>query len=145
MNENEYVPKRVSPPGETILEMVQELEMSHKELRKKLNWTERFFDEVIRGDGEITFPHTLRLGRVLGPSVKFWREREHNYRKSLQPIVKFKPHLRDNNRELVKVLSDDTVVIANDITFDEALKVIKDMATSLAEMSHWGISHRWQE
>jgi len=55
-------------------------------------------------------------------------------------VPRFKVHVQGNGRELIKVLPNNTVIIASDITLVEALQVIGYMATSLAEMISQGAS-----
>jgi len=50
----------------------------------------------------------------------------------------FKVHVLVNNRELVKVLPNNKVIIIDDITFDEALQAIEYMAASLAKCKALG-------
>jgi addiction module HigA family antidote len=81
--ENEYLPDVVSPPGETLLEMLEERGMSQAELAERTGRPKKTINEIIKGKATITPATALQLERVLGAPASFWNEREQNYRESL--------------------------------------------------------------
>ncbi|MEI7850151.1 MAG: ImmA/IrrE family metallo-endopeptidase, partial [Chloroflexota bacterium] len=81
--ENEYQPDFVSPPGETLLEMLEERGMPQAELAERTGRPKKTINEIIKGKATITPATALQLERVLGAPASFWNEREQNYRESL--------------------------------------------------------------
>lgn len=71
----------VSPPGDTILDLIEERGWTQAELAKRLGYTEKHISQLINGKVPLTVDAAQRLARVLGSSVDFWLTREANYRK----------------------------------------------------------------
>jgi addiction module HigA family antidote len=80
---HEYMPDHVSPPGETLLEKLEELGMSQGELARRMSWREETASEVVQGKMPITPEIALRLEQVLGVPAAFWNNRERQYRQHL--------------------------------------------------------------
>ncbi len=80
---NEYLPDRVSPPGETLLEMLEERGMSQAELAGRTGRPKKTINEIIKGKASITPATALQLEHVLGAPASFWNNREQHYRESL--------------------------------------------------------------
>jgi len=81
--QNEYVPDVVSPPGETLMEMLEERGMSQAELAERTGRPKKTINEIIKGKATITPATALQLERVLGAPASFWNNREQHYRESL--------------------------------------------------------------
>ncbi len=81
--QNEYLPEVVSPPGETLLEMLEERGMSQVELAERTGRPKKTINEIIKGKATITPATALQLERVLGAPASFWNKREQHYRESL--------------------------------------------------------------
>jgi len=79
----EYMPDVVSPPGETLLEMLEERGMSQSELAERTGRPKKTINEIIKGKATITPATALQLERVLGTPASFWNNREQQYRESL--------------------------------------------------------------
>jgi HTH-type transcriptional regulator/antitoxin HigA len=80
---NEYLPDFVSPPGETLMEMLEERGMSQSELAERTGRPKKTINEIIKGKATITPATALQLERVLGAPASFWNDREQHYRESL--------------------------------------------------------------
>ncbi|MCL1465975.1 type III-A CRISPR-associated protein Csm2 [Argonema galeatum] len=80
---NQYIPDYVSPPGETLLETIEELGISQDDLAKRINITKKEVDEIIAGKAAIRTELALQLDQVLGIPASFWNNRERNYRDAL--------------------------------------------------------------
>ncbi|HZC06931.1 MAG TPA: HigA family addiction module antitoxin [Ktedonobacterales bacterium] len=80
---NEYAPDMVSPPGETLLETLEELGMSQAELARRIGRPKKTVNEIIQGKAAITAETALQFERALGIPAKFWLTREAQYRESL--------------------------------------------------------------
>jgi addiction module HigA family antidote len=75
-----YQPDRVSPPGRTLLDLLDERGMSHIELAEQTGIPLNTIFEIIKGNAAITSETTILLERVLGTAAEFWHQREANYR-----------------------------------------------------------------
>jgi len=77
--ENEYMPAIAIPPGETIKENLEVLEMSQIELSARVGITPKHLSNIINGIAPITYETALKLEIVIGPSAEFWINLETNY------------------------------------------------------------------
>jgi HTH-type transcriptional regulator / antitoxin HigA len=76
---NQYNPDYVSPPGETLLEVLEERGMSQAELAERTGRPRKTISEIINGKTAITPDTALQLERTLGVPAHFWNQREQNY------------------------------------------------------------------
>jgi len=81
-----FLPDWVSPPGETILDIINEKAWTEVELAKKLGYTLKQLNLLIEGKILLTEDTALRLEHVLGSTVNFWLNREVKYRVHLTGI-----------------------------------------------------------
>jgi len=81
--QNEYLPDVVSPPGDTLLEIIEGRGMSQAELSERTGRPKKTINEIVKGKAAITPATALRLERVLGAPASFWNDREQHYRESL--------------------------------------------------------------
>lgn len=77
---NEYVPEVVSPPGETLAEVLDDRGMSQAELAQRMGRPKKTISEIVNGKAEITPETAIQLERVLGIPAAFWNNFESNYR-----------------------------------------------------------------
>ncbi|MFP4338495.1 MAG: HigA family addiction module antitoxin [Halothece sp.] len=80
---NQYQPDYVSPPGDTLEEILEEREMTQAELATRMGRPKKTINEIIKGKAEITPETALQLERVLGVSATFWNNRQQRYREFL--------------------------------------------------------------
>ncbi len=80
---NEHVPDSISPPGETLHELLEEQGMSQAQLAERTGRPKKTINEIVRGKAAITPETALQLERVLGVPANFWNNREANYREHL--------------------------------------------------------------
>lgn len=73
----------LSPPGDTIKETIDYLNMSQTELAERLSKTAPKVNDLITGKEPITYNTALQLEKVLGIDAEFWMNREMNYRTKL--------------------------------------------------------------
>jgi HTH-type transcriptional regulator / antitoxin HigA len=78
-----YTPEEVSPPGETLRDMMDERGISQVELARRLGRPAQAINEIVRGRKEITEDTALELERVLQVPARFWLARESRYREFL--------------------------------------------------------------
>jgi len=81
--QNQYNPDYVSPPGETLAEILEEHGMTQAELAERMGRPKKTINEIIKGKAEITPQTALELERVLGTPARFWNQREFYYREFL--------------------------------------------------------------
>lgn len=70
------------PPGDTILDILEEKNLSLEEFARHTGYTIKHVNRLIRGEVAITENTAFLLDRVLGGSAEFWLSREANYRKA---------------------------------------------------------------
>lgn len=75
-----FAPDWVSPPGDTILDLMEERGWTQVELAKRLNFTTKHVNQLIKGSVPLTEEAALRLSNVFSSSVSFWLNREAQYR-----------------------------------------------------------------
>ena len=66
----------ISPPGETILDILEERGWSQSELAEKTGYTQKHICQLIERHASITEEIALKLARVLGSTAGFWLHRE---------------------------------------------------------------------
>lgn len=79
-NKYSYMPDRVSPPGDTLLELLEEKEMLQADLARRIGRPVKTINEIIKGKAAITSETAIQLERALGVPAEFWNQREANYR-----------------------------------------------------------------
>ncbi|MBI5787950.1 MAG: helix-turn-helix domain-containing protein [Candidatus Schekmanbacteria bacterium] len=80
---NEYYPDYVTPPGETLQELLETLGMSKKELALRIGKTEKTIGEIIKHNAPITPGTAMELEKVFGVPASFWNSRECRYRENI--------------------------------------------------------------
>ncbi|NCC31000.1 MAG: addiction module antidote protein, HigA family [Chloroflexia bacterium] len=78
-----YQPDYVSPPGETLEELLDERGMSQAELAERTGRPKKTINEIVQGKTAITPETALQFERVLGTPASFWLTREQQYREFL--------------------------------------------------------------
>ena len=82
----DYCPSWVSPPGETLRELALKKGYGPSELSTALGLSHDDLSRVLNGELPITSTRAERIAALLGPSQKFWVNRESQYRRQLQVI-----------------------------------------------------------
>jgi len=78
-----FDPDWVSPPGDTIADVLTELNWSQSELATHLEVSLSAIEQLIKGELIIDNKLASNLAKVLGGTKKFWLTRESQYRKKL--------------------------------------------------------------
>jgi HTH-type transcriptional regulator/antitoxin HigA len=78
-----YQPPEVSPPGDTLRDMMDERNLTQAELARRLGRPVQAVNEIMAGKKEITEDTALELERVLQVPAHFWLAREARYREYL--------------------------------------------------------------
>jgi addiction module HigA family antidote len=82
--ESEYTPDVVSPPRDTLRELIEERGMTQVELAKRMGKTPKAISEILSDNDDVSItPETaLQLEQALGAPAQFWLNRENAYRVS---------------------------------------------------------------
>ena len=78
-----FQPDYAVPPGETLVELLDETGMTQTELARRLGVSVKHVNQVIRGGASISAEFALGLEKVLGATADFWLNREGQYRADL--------------------------------------------------------------
>jgi plasmid maintenance system antidote protein VapI len=82
--ENTYAPNFVSPPGETLAEILKERKITRTEFASRMKLPKKTINQLIKGKAEITVRTAYKMELALCvPSARFWIERERLYREFL--------------------------------------------------------------
>lgn len=93
---NQYEPDLVTPPGEFLLEKLDELGMTQADLADRIGRTRKTVNEIIKGKAPILSETALQLERVLAIPARFWTNAEGQYREFLareEERVRLSEHL----------------------------------------------------
>lgn len=77
----------ISPPGDSLAETLEKLQMSQAELALRMNRPIKTINEIVKGKAAITPETAIQLERVLKIPASFWLNREANYRRELAEIA----------------------------------------------------------
>ncbi len=71
------------PPGDTLLEVLEFLNMSQKELAERMGRPLKLVNEIVKGKASITSETAIQLERVLGKEAAFWSNLEAGFQEAL--------------------------------------------------------------
>lgn len=74
----------ISPPGETIEDLLDEKGWTKTEFAKRLGYSTKHVSELLAGKVPLTDDVAMALSSVLGSTASFWLEREARYREALK-------------------------------------------------------------
>ena len=86
-HEQTFSPDWVSPPGDTILDLMEERDWTQVELARRLGFSAKHLNQLVKGKVSLTEDTALRLERVLGSTANFWLSRETKYREHLARLI----------------------------------------------------------
>ena len=66
-----FAPDWVSPPGDTILDLLEERDWTQQQLADRLGYSLKHVNQLIKGKVPLTDEAAIRLQNVLGASVGF--------------------------------------------------------------------------
>ena len=69
-------------PGETLLETIEALNLTQKELAQRMGHPLKTINQIIKGTAQIMPETALQLEKVTGVPASFWNNAEAQYRKS---------------------------------------------------------------
>jgi HTH-type transcriptional regulator/antitoxin HigA len=79
-SERAFQPDFVSPPGETVADLLEQAAMTQTELAQRLGVSLKHTNQVVKGGASISAELALGLEKVFGVSADFWLNRESLYR-----------------------------------------------------------------
>jgi len=79
----EFIPDWISPPGDTIADILNERDWTIVEFAEKTGLSKKQINLLLTGKAPITYELALKMESVLGSTVKFWLNREVQYRENL--------------------------------------------------------------
>lgn len=77
------MPNYAVVPGETLLEVLEEKNMTQTEIASRTGQSLEIISEMVQGKTAITPEIALQFGRVLGVPASYWLRMEQNYREDL--------------------------------------------------------------
>ncbi|RZJ29750.1 MAG: ImmA/IrrE family metallo-endopeptidase, partial [Chryseobacterium sp.] len=83
-----FQPNWVSVPGDTILDILEERNLSIDSFAKEMGKPRNFIYGLVNGTNSINEELSEKLANILGPSVDFWMRREFQYREGLVRLKK---------------------------------------------------------
>ena len=87
-----FQPDWISSPGDTIRDLMEERNWNQLELAKRLGFTTKHLNQLVKGKASLSEDTALRLERVLGSTTTFWLNRETIYRKRLARLEAQQPY-----------------------------------------------------
>lgn len=75
----------VSPPGNTIADLLEERNWAQAQLADRLGVSRKHVAELIIGKATISEANAIKLARILGSTIGFWLNREAGYRRDSYP------------------------------------------------------------
>jgi HTH-type transcriptional regulator/antitoxin HigA len=78
--ENEYHPNVVTPPGKTLQETLDALDITKAGLAERIGMTPKTVGEIVNHGAPITPTTAMQLEKALGVPASFWNNRERRYR-----------------------------------------------------------------
>ena len=78
-----FQPDWMSSPGDTIRDLMEERDWNQVELAKRLGFTTKHLNQLVKGKASLSEDTALRLEYVLGSTARFWLNRETIYRERL--------------------------------------------------------------
>ena len=79
-----FTPDWISPPGDTIADILEEKDWTENQLSERLGYTEKHVSQLINGKAPIDQEIALKLEQAIGSTSAFWLNREAQYRANLQ-------------------------------------------------------------
>lgn len=79
-----FTPDWVSPPGDTISDLLEERGWSQKEFAVRTGFTAKHVTDLVHGRATITATTASKLSTTLGAPTQFWLTREAQYRAGVE-------------------------------------------------------------
>lgn len=83
-----FSPDWISPPGDTISDLLEERGWTQKEFAMRMGYTTKHTSQLINGKASITQETALKLERIIGGNARFWLNREAQYQENIRRLTK---------------------------------------------------------
>jgi HTH-type transcriptional regulator / antitoxin HigA len=90
MATNDFNPNIAIHPGNTLKELLENINMTQADLAARADLTPKTINEIIQGKNPITPETALKFSAVFGMSPAFWNNLERNYQETLARIERDK-------------------------------------------------------
>lgn len=80
----EFQPEWVSPPGDTIADLLEERGWTQAELADRTGYSTKYINQLIKGKVPLSGESALKLESVFGAPARFWMTREAQYQEDLE-------------------------------------------------------------
>lgn len=91
VEKNPYNPRWISPPGDTIMDILNERNLSITNFTKIIGYSEDYTEKLLFGKLPITSSIATMLENTLGGSQAFWMTRQEQYLEEKNKIIKDLP------------------------------------------------------
>lgn len=81
-----FAPDYAIPPGETLIDLMESMDMTQKELSLRLDITPQSLNRIFKGEQPISYETANKLEFVTNLPAKMWNNLEANYREQLAKI-----------------------------------------------------------
>jgi addiction module HigA family antidote len=124
-----FDPDYVTEPGDVLLETIEGLGISQRELADRTGFTPKHINQVIKGVKRISPETALRLEKVTGVPARFWNNLETRYQERKARIADQQSKTKDLEwlktiptgelikRKAIRATSDRTELIQETLTF----------------------------
>ena len=85
-NALEFAPDYAIPPGETLVELLEERNMSQAELARRTDLSAEHINQIVKGHALIS-SDVLRFERVTGVPARLWLNLENRYQERLARLA----------------------------------------------------------
>lgn len=82
-----YEPTEIAPPGETLVEWLDQAGMSQAQFAKRVSLTPKHINQVVKGTASISPEVALAFERVTGIPARYWSQLEANFQAAKQREV----------------------------------------------------------
>ena len=83
----EFAPDYAVPPGETLVELLEERGMSQVELARRTDLSTKHINQIAKGRAPISNDVALRFERVIGVPARLWLNLESGYQEGLARLA----------------------------------------------------------
>ena len=143
-----YTRTEVSPPGDTLRDLMEERALTQAELSRRLGRPPQAVNEIVAGKKEITEDTALELERVLQVPAHFWLARVSRYREYLareRATSSRKDHLPWLQSFPLKALQDAGVLPAGRLSAAFAEQLVEPMLRFFGVASPEGWSAQYDD
>ena len=128
-----FEPDYAIPPGETLKEVMESLNMSQKELAIRTGVTVQTFNRIFKGEQPISYETSNKLELATGVPARMWNNLEAQYREQLAKLKE--------RKQLESDLDWLTNIPVNELVQRNAIESKKDKALILREaLKFFGVS-----